>query len=145
MDIREMRRISGTNPLARMLERPETIGNADFDSLDMLARLRVDDTRDYEEREKDIPGLILEVMEKNSSPLTRFVRRGFIEDDAWLVRIGCREGEALLESGKEVLSSSAGDIVPALIEEGSPVHFVKIHVPRIFVRTLSLPMMESAH
>ncbi len=40
-------------------------------------------------------------------------------------------------------STAARIRVPAMIEDESVLmHFVKIHVPRIFVRTLSLPMLS---
>jgi hypothetical protein len=146
MDIRKGWRISSTNSLAKLLDFPERLAMADFDSIDILARLRADETEKYEEKEKEIPELIFEVIKKNSSPLTKFVKRSFIEEDAWLVSVECREGEHLLDHGQEVYSGSkSGQIVPALIEEGVSEHFVKIHVPRIFVRTVSLPMMIYNH
>jgi hypothetical protein len=128
-----------------MMNSPGPI-NTDFDSIDMLARLRSDESEKYEEKEKEIPELIFEVIKKNSSPLTKFVKRSFIEEDAWFVSVECREGEHLLDKGHDVLTADrSGDLVPALIEEDSSEHFVKIHVPRIFVRTLSLPMIKGQH
>jgi hypothetical protein len=129
-----------------MLDDPDSMENADFDSIDILARLRLDETEKYDEKEGEIPELIFEVIKKHSSPRTKFVKRSFIEGDAWLVSVECREGEHLLDHGLEILSGSkSGEIVPALIEEGVSEHFVNIHVPKVFVRTVSLPRMTGSH
>lgn len=146
MQLPKMNRIRTTNPLAEILERNGRI-EADFDSIDAISRLRSFDCESYEEREKDIPELIYEVLREESRPSTRLVKRSYIEEGAWLVRVQCAEGEHLSDHGHEILSRDReGGIVPALIEgESVSMHLIKIHVPRIFIRTLSLPMISGEH
>jgi hypothetical protein len=140
----QMRRIRTTNPLASLLEGGKA--DMDFDSMDVLARLRVDETEKYGDKEKEIPRLIRNVLEKESGPGTRLIKRTFLEEDAWLVSVECREGLALSDNGHEVFTSSrSGEMVPAILEDGAAGHFVKIRVPAIFVRTLCLPMIAGNH
>ncbi len=141
----DLPRIRTTNALAQLLSSMSTPPPAE--EIEMAAMLRRPaGYEEYEEREKDIPELICGVLEK-ADPFGRLTKRCFFEDDAWLVRIGCEEGESLHEHGHEVYSSSSsGELVPALREgSGVSMHFVKIRVPRVFVRTLSLPMIDRRH
>ncbi len=139
-------RIRTTNALAQLLASPP-IRPIPPDEIEMASALkRRADYGEYEEKEKDIPELICDVLRKGD-PFRRLTKRCFFEDDAWLVRVGCGEGESLHDHGHEVFtSSSGGEVVPALSEgKGVSMHFVKIRVPEVFVRTLSLPMLQERH
>jgi hypothetical protein len=146
MQLPKINRIRTTNPLAEILERNAAM-DADFDAIDAISRLKRFDAEAYEDTEKDIPELIYDILKKEAKPFTRLVKRSYVEEDAWLVRIDCSEGEHLSDHGHEVFSwDGKSEMIPALIEdEPVAMHFVKIHVPRIFVRTLSLPMIEGQH
>ena len=145
MQLPKMNRIRTTNPIADILQRGLAL-DADFERIDAISRIRASDSESYEEKEKEIPELILEVLRKRAMPSTKLVGRGYMEQDSWLVRIECSEGEQLSDHGHEVLSGDGKCMVPALIEDETvSMHFVRIRVPRIFVRTVSLPMIMGEH
>ncbi len=141
----DLPRIRTTNALAQILRSCDPAA-LEAEGIDIASGLkRKADYEEYEEKEKDIPELICELLERGD-PFSRLTKRCFFEDDAWLVRIGCDEGLSLHEHGHEVFSSSlSGGILPLLCEEGVSMHFVKIRVPKVFVRTLSLPMIHERH
>jgi hypothetical protein len=143
-------RIRTTNALAELLELDgidRFVGKLDYDAIDLAGKIKVASAGEgYEEKEREIPELIFDVIKKHSMPFTRFVRRTYFEEDAWLVSIEHREGEWLLDHDHDVCSAlESGEILPALIDEMKSHHFVKIHVPDVFVRTLSLPMIGTIH
>ena len=143
--------IQSTNPIALILNSLdlETLCREEkrMDALDVLARAKIyENTEKYEEKEGEIPKIIYEVLRKESMPFTKLLKRTYIEEDAWLVRVECKEGEYLEDHGQEVYSSdSDGDLIPALLEENVSMHFIKIHVPKIFVSTIALPMILGNH
>ncbi|MEW6722626.1 MAG: hypothetical protein AB1324_05170 [Candidatus Micrarchaeota archaeon] len=142
------KRIRTSDPLAALLSDVNAWKAMSPDAIDGIGRLRIyQDDEGYEEKERGIPELIYSILRKESGPSTRLMKRTFFEDDAWMVSVECREGEALSDRGHEIFTSSrSGEMMPALFEEGdAAAHFVRIHVPRIFVRTLSLPMIARAH
>jgi hypothetical protein len=142
------KKIRTSDPLAALLCDAGADSWIALDAIEEIGKLRIfQDDEGYEEKEKEIPDLIYGVLKEESNPSTRLVKRTFFEDDAWMVSVECREGDVLSGRGHEVFTSSrSGEMVPALLEEGdAAAHFVKIHVPRIFVRTLSLPMIARCH
>lgn len=138
----DLRKVRTTNALAELLLRGGAAGLA-ASEIEEAASLKVcADPDGYEEKEKGIPELIREVLEEECGPFTRLAKRCFFEDDAWLVRVGCREGERLCDHGHEVLTRTVGGgLLPAMVEgREASMHLVRIRVPRIFVSTVVLPM-----
>ncbi len=128
------KRIRTTNSLINALSTltPANFAN-NFDGIEVLSSLKADwDVEKYEEKEKEIPELIYEVLKKDSNTFTKLVKRDYFEEDAWLVSVESRESEKLEDNGHEILSDFKNQ-------------FVKIHIPKIFVRTLSLPMIDRNH
>ena len=123
------KRIKTTNTLVNMLECVEPINFANnLNDIDILSGIKADwDVEKYEEKEKEIPELIYDILKKESTTFTKLVKRDYFEEDAWLVTINNKEFDYLSDAGHELVD----DIPP----------FVKIHVPKIFVRTLALPMI----
>lgn len=144
---KKLGKIQTTNPLASILNSFDSERMPEeMDALDVLGRIRL---FGYEDRyeEKEIPELIYDILKRESAPLTRLVKRSYVEDGGWLVRVECKEGEYLEDRGHEIYSSSeSGELLPALVEqENVAMHFIKIRVPKIFVKTLSLPMIAGNH
>jgi hypothetical protein len=130
------------NALKSIEDAASLLKNADFP-----ANLRIfPDFEKYEQKEKEIPFLIYDVLKKESDSFTKLVRRNYFEEDAWLVSVECRECESLEDKGHEVYSClKSGRMVDFLTEESGVVHFVKIRAPKVFVKTLSMPMIARSH
>ncbi len=123
------KKIKTTNTLANMLESVEPINFANnLDDIETISGFKADwDVEKYEKREKEIPELLFQVLKKESNTFTKLVKRDYFEEDAWLVTINNKEFDCLSNFDHEVVD----DVPP----------FVKIHVPKVFVRTLALPMI----
>jgi len=126
----EKKKVQTTNAIANVLDAVELrYFSTDTSSIDVLAALKaMPDWDQYEEKEKEIPKLIYDVLKRESQAFTRLVTRSYWEENGWLVRVECKEGEYLADHGHEIT-----------IDAFRP--FVRIHVPRIFIRTLALPMI----
>lgn len=123
------KKIKTTNTLANMLESVEPINFANnLNDIETISGFKADwDVEKYEKREKEIPELLFQVLKKESNTFTKLVKRDYFEEDAWLVTINNKEFDCLSNFDHEVVD----DVPP----------FVKIHVPKVFVRTLALPMI----
>ncbi|MBS3067957.1 hypothetical protein J4450_04600 [Candidatus Micrarchaeota archaeon] len=123
------KKIKTTNTLANMLESVEPINFANnLNDIDTISSFKADwDVEKYEKKEKEIPELLYHILKKESNTFTKLVKRDYFEEDAWLVTINNKEFDYLSDFGHDLVE----DIPP----------FVKIHVPKIFVRTLALPMI----
>lgn len=123
------KKIKTTNTLANMLESVEPINFANnLDDIETISGFKADwDVEKYEKKEKEIPELLFQVLKKESTTFTKLVKRDYFEEDAWLVTINNKEFDCLSNFDHEVVD----DVPP----------YVKIHVPKIFVRTLALPMI----
>ena len=127
----EKKKIQTTSLIANALN------NLDLDQIindlpDVLGIKISKDFEQYEDKECDIPNIIYDIIKRESTTSTKFVKRSYIETDAWLVSIEQRESECLDDNGYDVYTSETEN-------------FVKIHAPKIFVKTLSLPMIYRNH
>lgn len=78
----------------------------------------------YEEKEKEIPILISQILKKEANTFSKLVTRDYLEDNAWFVRINKSESDLLQNHGYDIDD-----------------YFVKIHAPNVFVKTALLPMI----
>ncbi len=116
------RKVETTNSILRAIAK---IGVLSPGEIDILEKTKYNgDFLEYEEAEKRIPLLILDVLKKEATVRTKLVAREHTEENAWFVEITRKEQEILLCNRYEV-----EDL------------FVKIRAPAIFVKTVVLPII----
>src|SRR3989344_2893036 len=100
----EKKKVQTTNAIANVLDAVELrYFPTDTSSIDFLAALKaMPDWDQYEEKEKEIPKLIYDVLKRESQAFTRLVTRSYWEENGWLVRVECKEEEYLADHGHEI-------------------------------------------
>jgi len=120
----ERKKVQSTNLIFNSLTKLDSFSFAK-EAID-IPNLKVEwDIEKYEEKDKTIPAIIYELLKDQSHPFSKLKKRTYYEEDAWFVSINSKECESLEEEGHDIFES-----------------FVKIRVPKVFVRALSLPMIN---
>ena len=120
----ERKKVQSTNLIFNSLTKLDSFSFAK-EAID-IPNLKVEwDIEKYEDKENSIPDILYKILKDESHPFSKLKKRTYYEEDAWFVSINSKECESLEEEGHDIFES-----------------FVKIRVPKVFVRALSLPMIN---
>ncbi|HLD59585.1 MAG TPA: hypothetical protein VI912_01215 [Candidatus Bilamarchaeaceae archaeon] len=120
----ERKKVQSTNFIFNSLTKLDSFSFAK-EAID-IPNLKVEwDIEKYEDKENSIPDILYKILKDESHPFSKLKKRTYYEEDAWFVSINSKECESLEEEGHDIFES-----------------FVKIRVPKVFVRALSLPMIN---